>query len=147
MDLIKLAQIENQKARASLGNMPEVANIMIQVLNYRTGTELAKMGIRNRIDTILLIKRVLTLRNYVQALDRKCQEMQIEVNEFITKITTLHSRGLPSLVTSARRIFSHEHYAKRINNYATNQITTSSSTSEETGPPSGQSLYDKLENL
>jgi len=29
----------------------------------------------------------------------------------------------------------------------TNQITTSSSTSEEAWPPSGQSLYDKMENL
>ena len=31
--------------------------------------------------------------------------------------------------------------------YVTNQITASSSSSEDTGPPSGQSLYDKLENL
>jgi len=73
--------------------------------------------------------------------------MQAEVNEFITKITALHSKGLPSLETSAGKLLSHENYAKRVNNYATNQITTSSSTSEETGPPSGQSLYDKLENL
>ena len=31
--------------------------------------------------------------------------------------------------------------------YVTNQITASSSSSEDTGPPFGQSLYDKLENL
>jgi len=83
----------------------------------------------------------------VQALDIKCQEMQTEVNEFITNITALHNRGLPSLVTSAGKLLLHEHYAKRVNNYATNQITASSSTSEETGPASGHSLYDKLENL
>ena len=35
----------------------------------------------------------------------------------------------------------------RINNYVENQITASSSSTEEAGPPSGQSLYDKLENL
>ena len=147
MDLISLAQFENQKARASLGNMPELANRMIQILNTRTSAQLVEIGIRNRTDTILLIKRVFTLRNYVQTLEIKCQEMQVEVNEFITKITTLHSRGLPSLVTSAGRLLSHMYYAKRVNNYASNQITTSSSTSEEIGPPSGQSLYDKLENL
>jgi len=147
IELIKVAQFENMKARASLGNMPEIANRMIQVLNNRTGTQLVEMGIRNRTDTILLIKRVLTLRSYVQALDRKCQEMQAEVNEFVTKITALHSRGLPSLVTNAGKLLSHENYAKRVNNYATNQITASSSTLEETGPPSGQSLYDKMENL
>jgi len=141
IELIKVAQFENMKARASLGNMPKIANRMIQVLNNRTGIQLAEMGIRNRTDTILLIKRVLTLRSYVQELDRKCQEMQAEVNEFVTKITALHNRGLPSLVTSAGKLLSHESYAKRVNNYASNQITASSSTPEETGPPSGQSLY------
>ena len=34
-----------------------------------------------------------------------------------------------------------------MNNFITNQITESSSSSKEVGPPSGQSLYDKLENL
>jgi len=34
----------------------------------------------------------------------------------------------------------------KLNEFIT-KITTSSSTSEETGLPSGQSLYDKLENL
>ena len=105
------------------------------------------MGIRDRTDTILLIKRVLTLRSYVQSLERKFQEIQAEVNEFIAKITALHKRGLPSLVTSAGRLLSHEHYAKRVNSFATNQITASASTLEEAGPPSGQDLYDKLENL
>lgn len=105
------------------------------------------MGITNRTDTILLVKRVLTLRNHVQTLDKRCQEMQTEVNIFIEKITTLYNRGLPSLVTSAVRLLSHENYGKRVDTYATNQITAAASTSEETGPPSGQSLYNKIENL
>ena len=73
--------------------------------------------------------------------------MQTEVNEFIAKITALHNKGLPSLVTSVGRLLSHENYAKRVNNYATNQITASASSPEEAGPPSGQTLYEKLENL
>lgn len=147
MELIGLAQFENQKARASLGNMPEQANRMIQVLNTHTKDQLAAIGIRSRTDTILLKKRVLTLRNFVQTLERKCQEMQAEINEFRVKFAALQTKGLPSLVTNAGILLSHEHYAKRVNNYASNKITTSSSTSEETRPPSGQSLYDKLENL
>jgi len=77
MDLVSLAQFENQKARAYLGNIPELANRMIQVLNTRTKDQLASIGIRSRTDTILLIKRVLTLRNFVQTLERsakKCRQ-------------------------------------------------------------------------
>ena len=73
--------------------------------------------------------------------------MQAEVNDFRIKFAALQSRGPPSLLTSAGRLLSHEHYAKRVNNYAANQITASSSTSEETGPPPGQSVFGKLENL
>ena len=36
LELIGLAQFENQKARASLRNMPEQANKMIQFLNTHT---------------------------------------------------------------------------------------------------------------
>lgn len=147
MDLINLAQFENQKARASLRNMPEQANRMIQFLNTRTKGQLAALGISNRTETILLIKRVLTLRNFVQTIDIKCQEMQTEVDEFKTKIMELHSKGLPSLLTNVERLLSHDLYANKVNNFAANQITASSSTSEDTGPPSGQSVFDKLENL
>jgi hypothetical protein len=51
------------------------------------------------------------------------------------------------LLNSAGRLLSHENYAKRVNTFATNQITQGSSTSEVTGPASGQSLYDRVENL
>jgi len=147
MDLLSKAQTENQRARDSLGSMPKIANRMINVLNNRTGLQLAAMGIRDRTDTILLIKRVLTLRNYVQTLERKCQEIQAKVNVFIGKITALHGRGLPSLITSVGRLLTHENYSKRVNTYATNQITASASSPEGAGPPSGKELYDKLENL
>ena len=72
MDLIGIAQFENQKARASLGNMPEQANRMIQFLNTHTKEQLAAIEIKNMAGTILLIKMVLTLRNFVQTLERKC---------------------------------------------------------------------------
>ena len=123
MDLIGRAHKESQRVRASLGTMPEIANRIINVLNNRTGPQLAAIGITNRTNTILLIKRVLTLRKLVQTLDRRCQEMQTEVNKFTDKVTALHSRGLPSLLNSAGRLLSHENYEKRVNTFATNQIT------------------------
>jgi len=98
MELIGLAQFENQRARASLGNMPEQANRMIQFLNTHTKEQLAAIGIRNKTDTILLVKRVLTLRNFVQNLERKFQEMQAEVNDFRIKFSLQHYRAEGYLV-------------------------------------------------
>jgi len=147
IDLIGKAHREIQRSRASLGNMPEIANRMINVLNNRTSAQLATMGISNRTETILLIKRVLTLRNLVQTLERRTQDMQTEVNKFMDKFVALQNRGLPGLLNSAGKLLSHENYAKRVNTFATNQITKRPSTSEETGPATGQSLYNKVENL
>jgi len=76
MELIGKAHKESQRVKASLSNIPEIANKMINVLNNRTGPQLAAMGISSRTDTILMIKRVLTLRSLVQTLDRRCQEMR-----------------------------------------------------------------------
>jgi len=87
------------------------------------------------------------MKNFVKNLERKCQEMQREINAFTEKFIVLQQKGLPSLLTSNHRLLTHEQYAHRVNTYVTHQITTSSSTSEDTIPPSGQSLYDKLENM
>lgn len=59
----------------------------------------------------------------------------------------MEQKGLPSLLTSNQTLLTHAQYAHRVNTYVTNKITTSSSTSEDIVPPSGQSLYNKLENL
>jgi len=147
MELIGKAQREVHRARASLGSMPEIASRMINVLNNRTGPQLAAIGISNRTETIQLIKRVLTLKILVQTLDRRSQDMQTEVNRFMDKFAALQGRGLPSLLNSAGKLLSHEVYAKRVNTFATNQISQGSSSSQETGPASGQSLYDRVENL
>ena len=46
--LIGRARKEMQRARASLGNMLEISPKMIEVLNYRTSSQLVRMGIGNR---------------------------------------------------------------------------------------------------
>ena len=73
--------------------------------------------------------------------------MQAEISTFKEKFAMLQIKGLPSLLTSNGRLLTHEQYAHRVNTYVSNKITASSSSSEDTGPPSGQVLYDKLENL
>ena len=130
-----------------MANKPEQANRLIHFLNTHTRDQLAALDIQDRTGTILTVKEVLTMRNFVQTLERKCQEMQIEINAFKENFAMLQSKGLPSLLTSNGRLLTHEQYANRVNTYVSNQITASSSSSEDTVPPSGQILYDKLENL
>jgi len=147
LELIDIAQFEVQRATASLGNMLEEANKMIHFLNTHNKEQLVALSINNRIDTISTVKRVLTLKGFVQTLERKCQEMHTEINDFRMRFAALKSTGLPNLVNSSGKLLSHEQYANRVNNFTSNQITTSSSTTEQAGPPSRQNLYDKLENL
>jgi len=81
---------------------------LIHFLNTHTIDQLAALDIRNRTDTILIVKKVLTMRNFVQTLERKCQEMQIEINAFRQKFAVLQSKGLPSLLTKNGRLLTHE---------------------------------------
>ena len=71
MDLIGLAQTKIQRAKPTLGDKPEQANRMIDFLNRQEKEELAAMGIVNRTEAILTAKKVLTLKNYVQTVERK----------------------------------------------------------------------------
>lgn len=73
--------------------------------------------------------------------------MQTEVSKFMDKFLILHNRGLSGLLNNAGRLLSHEHYAKRVSTFATSQITERPSTSEVTGPASGQNLFDRVESL
>ena len=147
MGLIGKAHREIQRARASLGSMPEAATRMINVLSYRTSSQLIKMGIANRTETISMVKRVLTLRNLVQTLERRSQDMQADINKFQDKFLALQNRGLPSLMDPSGRLLSHEKYAKRVNTFATNHISEKPSTSAESGPTSGQTLFNRVESL
>ena len=72
IDLVAAAQEEIERARDSLGNMLEHANRLIHFLNTHTKEDLEKLDIRDRTGTILIIKRVLTMRNFIQNLERKC---------------------------------------------------------------------------
>ena len=147
MELLGQARVEIDRAKAVLGNRPDQANRMVDYLNRHEEEELAAMGIPNRTEAVLLAKKVLTLRSYVQAVERKCFEMTKDVEEFRAKLVELQARGLPSLLSSQGKLVSLEQFANIMVTYMENQITASGSSSEQTGPPSGQNLYDKLGGL
>lgn len=139
--------MEIQKTRALLGQMPKQENRLIHFLNTKTNEDLEALRITNRIGTILEIKRVLTKRTLMQNLERRCQDMQVEINSFIERFTILHKKGLPSPLGSNDRLMKHINYTHKLNKYATDQIISSASTSGEKALPFGQALYENLENL
>ena len=147
VELIPRAQKEVHRSRASLGNMPELATRMINVLNHKTSSQLTSMGIANRTETIQMIKRVINLRNLVQTLERRVQDMQNEVNRFMEKFQVLENRGLPSLLNNGGKLCTHDQYAKRVNVFASSQVNEKASTSDNTGPITGEIFYKKIENL
>ena len=63
------------------------------------------------------------------------------------RFQVLQNRGLPSLLNSGGKLFTHEQYAKRVNVFASAQVNEKASTSEDTGPITGQIFYSKIENL
>jgi len=120
---------------------------MINFLNHQTKEELPALQFMNRTEVIPIAKKMLTLRGFVKTLEARCREMQRDVDNFEIKLAALQTKGLPSLLTSAGRLLTCEQYATRLNNYVTNQLTASSSSPVQARPPSGQTLYDKLESL
>ena len=73
--------------------------------------------------------------------------MQADINKFQNRFLALQNRGLPSLLEPSGKLLSHDKYAKRVNTFAQNQISEAASSSAETGPITGQILFNRVENL
>ena len=73
--------------------------------------------------------------------------MQVEINYFTENFTVFHNKGLPSPLGSDDRLVKHIDYAHKLHKYIVDQITSSTSASGVKALPSGQVLYDSLENL
>lgn len=96
MDLVKLAIEEVQRTKEELGRMPEEATRLINFLNTNNKYQLEEMGIRDKTGTILEIKKVLTKKSLMQNLERRCLNMQEEIDDFMNKFGILQSKGLKS---------------------------------------------------
>ena len=65
-------------------------------MNTHTKEELVALDISNRTETVLIAKKVLTLRNFVQSLERKCQEMQEEVDDYKLRMGHCKAKDCPA---------------------------------------------------
>ena len=76
--------------------MPEEARKLIYFLNTKNKYQLEELGIQDRIGTILEVKKVFTKRTLMQNLERRCHDMQEEINAFMKIFNILQGKGLPS---------------------------------------------------
>jgi len=147
IDLVKAAHGKIQQTRAQLGQMPEQANKFIHFLNTKNKEQLEALGIPDMTDTILEIKRVLTKRTLMQNIERRCQDMQVEINSFMGKFTVLQNKGLPSPLVINDRLMKHIDYVDKLNKYVGDQASSSTSASRIKTLPTGRVLYASMGNL
>ena len=56
----------------------------------------------------------------MQNLERRCHDMQAEINAFMEKFDILQGKGLPSPLVTNDRLMRHKDYVEKLNKYAGN---------------------------
>jgi len=123
MDLVKLVLEEVQRTKAELGRMPKEATRLINFLNTKNKYQLEELGIGDRTGTIIEIKKVLTKRSLMQNLERRCLNMQEEIDDFMQKFGILQSKGLPSPSVINDKLMTQIDYVDKLAKYANNQAS------------------------
>ena len=73
----------------------------------------------------------------MQNLEKRCYDMQAEINAFMEKFTILQSKGLPSPLVINDKLMRHIDYVDKLNQYAGNQASLSTSASGIKALPTG----------
>ena len=66
------------KVKEELGKKPEEANEIIKYLNSKNKQELEEIGISDRTETILEVRKVISKRNLMVQLEDKCQTWSLQ---------------------------------------------------------------------
>ena len=98
-----------QKVGEELGDEPKDANQLIHLINNKNRYELHELGIEDRIEAILEIKRVLS-----KNLEEKCHNMQVAIDRFMAKFQILRDKGLPSPMVINDKLMTQLDYSDRL---------------------------------
>lgn len=82
----------------------------------------------------------------MQNLERKCENVQEEIIDFMEKFGILQRKVLPSPLVINDKLMRHEDYADKLAQYENNQASSSVGESAPKALPTGRVLYDSLEN-
>ena len=83
----------------------------------------------------------------MQNLEKRCQNIQEEINDFMEKFGILQRKVLPSPLFINDKLMRHIDYVDKLAQYADNRASSSASASAPKALPTGRVLYNSLENL
>ena len=101
-----------------MGDKPDTMNRIIKFLNYKNRYELDDLGVNDRTETTLEVKKVLTKKNLVQQLEEKCNGLEIAISKFFNIIGPLTKRGMPSLFVINHKLITMEYNVKKLKEIA-----------------------------
>ena len=93
---VKLAREAIQNIKEELGKKPEESLEIIKFLNSKNRQELEEIGINDRTETILAVRKVISKKNLMIQLEDKFQNMEISITRFMIKFDVLRQKGLPN---------------------------------------------------
>jgi len=105
-----------------LGDKPDEANQLIEFLNNRNRYHLDELEIEDRTGTIIEKNKVLTKRNLMLNLEKRCQSIQEDIDRFMIKFGILREKGLPSPMVIHDKLMIQDDYIERLNKLASNKL-------------------------
>ena len=112
-------------------------------MNNKNRHELNELGVEDRTEAILEVKKVLSKRNFMVNLEEKCHKMEVAIDRFMAKFRILRDKGLPSPMVIHDKLMTQLDYTDRLRKFAKEQASTLGIKTL----PTGKVLYDTLENL
>jgi len=105
--------------------------------------ELHDLGVEDRIEAILEIKKVLSKRNLMLNLEEKCHNIQVAIDRFMAKFQIFRDKGLPIPMVINDKLMTQLDYSDTLRRL----VKEKASTLGTKALPTGKVLYDTLENL
>jgi len=76
------------------------------------------LEVDDRIEIGLEVKKLLTKKNFVLELTKKCHTLEVTFNMFSTRIEALNKKCLPSLIMINDKLMTMEDYMKKLQDIA-----------------------------
>jgi len=109
-------------------------------LNSKNRHELNELGVEDKIEAIIKIKKVPSKRNLMLNLEEKCHDMQVGTDRFMTKFQILRKKCLPSPMVIHEKLMTQLDYVDRLKKLSKEQAITSGVKALPTGKANRESI-------